>query len=319
VYVEAGFEYNDAGATASDDLDGDITAQIWKDGDTVSTSTAFYSRRSCKEIKEYYPEADTGSYFITVYVPASGDTGAHFKREQVVCDMHSKNNAEPAVAPGYTYYPCSDCAETVPYTENSEGDCSSYGLEMVQWTESDAETKEWATKTKFPTFFEGCGENAACGDTKYYLCGTNDAHVTDLSNNLENQHARSITHDKITRAEAGKYVITYHVSDSSNNPECSSPSRTVIVRDTLPPVITLHLKNKLIHMSAASENNPAGSSENPHLADDYQTNEKTENSFMAEQTSSSVNGWVIGAIASSVTGLALLSFSLKKAPTTVEV
>ena len=41
--------------------------------------------------------------------------------------------------------------------------------------------------------------------------------------------------------------------------------------------------------------------------------------FMAEESSSSVNGWVIGAAASAVTGLALLSMTLRKVPTTVEV
>jgi len=38
--------------------------------------------------------------------------------------------------------------------------------------------------------------------------------------------------------------------------------------------------------------------------------------FMAEETTSSVNGWVIGAIASAVTGLALLGFSQRKATVT---
>merc|ERR1712216_797512 len=47
---------------------------------------------------------------------------------------------------------------------------------------------------------------------------------------------------KVKRAEAGKYVISYKVSDSSNNVQCESPKRTVIVRDTLPPVLTLHVR-----------------------------------------------------------------------------
>ena len=34
--------------------------------------------------------------------------------------------------------------------------------------------------------------------------------------------------------------------------------------------------------------------------------------LMAEETTSSVNGWVLGAIASAVSGLALLGYSLRK-------
>merc|ERR1719201_1738123 len=32
VYIEAGFEFTDAGATAIDDLDGDISSKIWTEG-----------------------------------------------------------------------------------------------------------------------------------------------------------------------------------------------------------------------------------------------------------------------------------------------
>jgi len=99
------------------------------------------------------------------------------------------------------------------------------------------------------------------------------------------------------------------------------------VRDTLPPVITLHLRNKLIHMSDASQTglggqaqaNPAGTNENPQLKADYTPTTTTQNSFMAEESSSSVNGWVLAAVASTVSGLALLSMTLRKPTTTVEV
>jgi hypothetical protein len=68
-YVEAGFPYVDLGATASDSLDGDITQFIWTEGNTVTTSQAFYSRRSCEEIKTSLLAeglaAENGEYFIT--------------------------------------------------------------------------------------------------------------------------------------------------------------------------------------------------------------------------------------------------------------
>ena len=111
---------------------------------------------------------------------------------------------------------------------------------------------------------------------------------------------------------------------SSGNAECSSPSRTVVVRDTLPPVITLHLRKNLIHTSQDGQKglggqlNPAGfKSENPFLK--KAPTSVTQNSFMAEGSASSVNGWVLGAVASAVTGLALLSMSARKATTPIAV
>merc|ERR1712000_243643 len=125
--------------------------------------------------------------------------------------------------------------------------------------------------------------------------------------------------DSIERAETGKYVIFYHVQDSSRNVECHSPSRTVIVKDTLPPVITLHLRQKLIHQSASAQLglggqlNPAGSAaDNMFLNAIYKPTTTTKNEFMAEGSASSVNGWVLGAAASAVTGLALLAMTARK-------
>lgn len=55
---------------------------------------------------------------------------------------------------------------------------------------------------------------------------------------------------------AGMYVITYHVQDLNDNRECptgpivgkdSQNKRTVVVKDTLPPVISLHLGTEVIN------------------------------------------------------------------------
>jgi len=120
---------------------------------------------------------------------------------------------------------------------------------------------------------------------------------------------------QITNAEQGKYVIQFHVSDKAGNTEvscggASSPLRTVIVKDTLPPVITLKLQNRLIHQSAGNQVglngkvNPAGTKGvNPNL--------------MAETATS--NGWIIGAIASAVAGVALLSYGSRSQTVSVPV
>merc|ERR1711865_384200 len=133
---------------------------------------------------------------------------------------------------------------------------------------------------------------------------------------------------KITNAEQGKYVIQYHVSDKEGNHECETLLRTVIVKDTLPPVITLALNNKLIHFSDAGstgmdgQSNPAGpfngKTVNPFMktpsgvaivgADGMIGSQapNVQSTLMAEAVNS--NSWIIGAVASAVAGVALLGY-----------
>jgi hypothetical protein len=321
-YVEAGFPYEDASATATDSLDGDITTQITTDGDTVDTSQAFYSRRSCKEIKAYFTPAKTGEYYITAY-----NAGAkRFERVLVWCDMTST----------MTYYPCKDCTRIqLPYfglaaKANKGNSCESMGLELAKFEGATGKYSAKvmkAARAKYPTFGRSLVDylyNHDGSSNNDYLCSTNDQNVNyDKIKGINHGITRSTGHSKIMRAEAGKYVIDFHVQDKAGNKECKTPSRTVIVKDTLPPVISLHLKGHLIHKSGSEkkglggEENPAGTHRNPYLVKRYdETHSSVKNDFMAE---TSVNGWMIAAIASAVTGVALLSFAQKKTDTTVPV
>jgi hypothetical protein len=336
VYVEAGFDYEDAGATAEDDLDGDITPNVWTDGDQVNTGQAFYSRRSCREIKSEYPGASSGHYYITTLVEIGENPG--FQRMEVYCDMHTTVNDLPV---GFTYYECDGCKSIQPYGADA-GDCPAFGLEMLQLTDHNSDSRDYMA-----TWLTEEGKDAddyfpnAASNTTEYFCGTNDEaleepHSWDGTDVAATNDHTLIDHEEISRAEAGKYIIHYHVSDSAGNPECEggSPSRTVIVRDTLPPVITLHLKGDLIHTSAADQTGLGGESNEAADAAQYDSDNNAPASdvsgptsfphtgeYMAEEaTTSSINGWVIGAIASTVSGLALLSYTLKqKTPVSVPV
>ena len=95
----------------------------------------------------------------------------------------------------------------------------------------------------------------------------------------------------------GTYKIRYHVVDRNGNKECQTPIRTVVVKDTLPPVIAVDFRGTTYK---------SGTQKAPHWGAKY----------MAESTS--VNGWILAAAASAVTGLALLAVS-KKASTSVPV
>merc|ERR1719164_196595 len=93
--------------------------------------------------------------------------------------------------------------------------------------------------------------------TNDYLCSTNDQNRAAKSYPETPVSTYDAEHDEIHRKESGKYVISFHVKDAAGNREAMTKRRTVIVKDTLPPVITLHLKNKLIHTSAGKQSTPA--------------------------------------------------------------
>jgi len=300
-YVEAGFPYVDAGATSTDTLDGDTTKKIKKGGDTVNVRNAFYHRRSCADIKaNSKAKLASGNYYITT-LTSSGK----WSRRLVNCNM--------ALAKPITYYKCVNCVRTIPYSR-FHGSCASRGFEMLKFTSN---AHKAAVLRKFGRAFVPKSKYSTTDD---YLCSTNDQNMNQKNWPAFNptQKYQDAKHDEITRKENGKYVIAYRVKDCAGNSQKKVIKRTVTVKDTLPPVITLTLKNKLIHTSQGTQRtpknyqkvylNPAGLKfnkarkiGNPNIA------------MMAEAVS--VNGWMVGAIASAVAGVALLGFSQKKTTT----
>jgi hypothetical protein len=251
VSVEAGFPFKDAGATARDGFDGDISRSITTDGDTVNEAKAYTMSRSCQEI--YNQGARKSGMY---YIMTTKNT-----EQKVYCDMKWKK----------TFKACSKCSRR-------RDDCSKFGMKKTFPTVGALAT--FGMKYKIFT------------NSNYYLCRESGSKF-EVPN-------KSRAHHRINQAEQGKYVISYHVKDAAGNKECKAPFRTVVVRDSLPPVITLHLKNRRITKIAKTSNPATDPKINPFLA--YK--------FMAE--TSSVNGWIIAAAASAVTGVALLSFSSQK-------
>merc|ERR1712072_1326671 len=161
-------------------------------------------------------------------------------------------------------------------------------------------------------------------------------HREDAIGNIwdHNTHkvGESSDNTKATNAEAGHYEIKFHVEDKAGN-HAVVKTRTVIVKDTLPPVITLHLKGKLVHTGAGGNlvgishnrigglvaNNPQPNTNdiNPLPYADSKDIVGHAGSWMAE--SATTNGWLIGAVASAVAGVALLGLSAKKSATSVPV
>merc|ERR1712216_1026758 len=140
------------------------------------------------------------------------------------------------------------------------------------------------------------------GDT-LFACAQFGTPVTKHEAGYNTNSANSRAHSK--GAEAGVYKIIYGGSDVAGN-VADKIYRTVIVKDTLPPVISL--LNPVTGTILASGSNTALG-----LGDTSTPVPK----YMAETTS--VNGWFIGAVACAVSGVALLATSMKKTTTAVPV
>ena len=133
--------------------------------------------------------------------------------------------------------------------------------------------------------------------------------------------ASAITTEADMVETVGTYFITYWAINSvglRSDGKCRGTSntyvRTVVIQDTLKPVIQIKYKGNEV-AKGGSEDKGTNGEANPA----YQGG-KDAGHFMAEETATStVNGWVIGAVASAVTGLALLGFSQRKATTPVSV
>merc|ERR1712057_57874 len=89
----------------------------------------------------------------------------------------------------------------------------------------------------------------------------------------------------------------------------SNDIRTVHIVDTLKPVIALNYGT-----DGAVKNTGAGVVHNPVDKDQAHSV-----SYMVESQNTSISGWMVGAIASAVTGLALLGYSRNTVATTVPV
>merc|ERR1711959_172710 len=133
----------------------------------------------------------------------------------------------------------------------------------------------------------------------------------------------------------GVYNIVYTAQNTvglwNNGENCRGGknlyTRKVTVSDTLRPVITLRYKGTKVaqgtrdtsgnditdsptHGSLNTQHPAAGLASN--VADTQFPDSHALPTLMAEETTSSVNGWVLGAIASAVAGLALLGYSTRR-------
>jgi len=296
--------YIDDGATCSDQVDGVISQNVEVSGDVVNLSKV-------------------GLYKIQYNCKDNADRAATMAERKVRVEQTS----------------CPTCK--VEGCDEATG-CSMYHEASFAYTDSGAKCSD-VIDGDITAECVTCNNEATNCDMK---AETNDA-VKRESCNVPTL----ISSDKI-----GTYYITYVAQNTVNkwnyDDDCrGKPTkyvRTVIVQDTLKPVITLKYgkdengKDKVVAQGQVSTKSlakydathpneqdqssrttvarNAAEAEGPGYHYRGATNPKeskhyddfTKQTLMAEETSSGVNGWVLGAIASAVTGLALLGYSQRK-------
>lgn len=308
--------YVDAGATCKDEVDGNISQDVEVSGDVVNL-------------------ARVGTYRIYYNCQDSvGNTADPATRTVIVqdntCPTCTFEDGEQTINIEASFKYTDTPADSITCTEPNLEEEITPTVTMKQIANADGTTvnvdlteDEDANDFKIP---------GATGSDAYFWnhVGTYEIHylATDsVGNNNLGQDVDG-TADGCTFAEG----------DATQN------VRTVIVVDTLRPVIQLSLQQDGGSPTVVK----TGSAQSPFEATDHDTYDDTTRSadqarfsaqsdasdhtsydtpavttwnspsLMAEEsTTSSVNGWVMGAIASAVSGLALLGYSLRKQATPV--
>jgi hypothetical protein len=348
ISVEAGFAYEDAGFNANDDLDGDLTVigpylegtkgGCKVDGRVETTADASWiSAKSCADVKTLCDNdaalgpCTTGQYHITAF----DKTRRSFQRVPVWCEMD--------LAVPLTVYEVADGTPiTLGSTEDAAGDnsCTNLGMVMTVYSFLDEEESDYRQVLQ-DKYCVGAADNCLFfptvldGETSQYLCHTVDdatqaheaAFAPPLDDHAQSGHLAATAGNPV--AVPGTYYLVYTCMDNSDNRDCAwaqstedddrRVTRTVNVRDTFAPVITLHGVvpghdgSRVVAQSAEynhETDNPAASPKyNPFLRD----------GLMAESSTFAANGWLVGALAAATTGLALFALKTYRATTYVAV
>jgi len=288
--------YIDDGATCSDQVDGVISQNVEVSGDVVNLSKV-------------------GLYQI---------------------QYNCKDNANRPALPAWRKVKVEQTSCPTCKVEGCSAvtGCKQHHEASFAYTDEGATCSDVIDGTIIPKCVTCSGDAAAC------LRSAGSAARSEPTTCADNENL-------VTVGTPGTYYITYEAQNTVNkwNYETSCRGehweyvRTVVVQDTLKPVITLKYKNatgtsvvvaqgELNEVSVPNtvtagenqKNKKSTAFENIKINGRGDWHQDTDNDpdtferrrFMAEETSTGVNGWVLGAIASAVTGLALLGYSQRK-------
>ena len=318
-------QYVELGATCSDQVDG------WISGPQHQTITTPVPVRY-----------DTpGTYYVHYdCMDNSSNTAARLTRTILVQDTTC-----PTCQPGDSL----TIEASFPYTDQPPACTDSFSPDYSQAVGGSCSAKLNTTST-----FSRQGPNGAPALTPVNVELTGSYYITYTSTDVAGNR-----NDVSTCSATGETVVNGSVVSWTG--QNTAPVRTIVVVDTLTPVISLrykhpaeqtgqptdHFSGKLIQTGAADDKGARGESNPAHyfnytdnsykairlstsgaIEGHYYGNPQLEpgwtrksdwvpkdGTLMAESTVSSSNAWIAAAVASGVTGLALLGYSQKKMST----
>ena len=236
VTVEGGVNYIDAGVTAADSYDGDLTASV----EVVGTVNLFKVGSN----KLIYKVSD-----------AAGNTGVEVVRTVNVEDTIAPvitiiGGNETATAFGLEYIDSGATAQDLMYGEvsdlikvDSSVDTSQLGTYTVQYNVTDEAGNEADLKVRTVVVEDlvpphivliggatvGAAEGSIYKDLGAIAVDDLDG---DVSGNLQ-------ISSNVDTSKSGRYYVRYNVSDSKGNQAIETVREVLIRRDTAPPILTL--------------------------------------------------------------------------------
>ena len=240
---EVGTIFNDPGATATDNIDGVITASIGVTGTVNASSIGSYTLT-------YSVQDSSGNAATTVARTVNVvDTGAPsitlIGTNPILHELQT-----PFTDPGATASDAADGDVTASIVTTGTVDSALAGTYVLTYNVSDSQSNAAPTVTRdvivadrtapIITLTGAATINHEQG-TPYTDAGATAADIID-----GDVTATIVSGGTVDSAVSGTYILTYNVSDAAGN-AATQVTRTVTVVDTTVPVITLNGANPLDH------------------------------------------------------------------------
>ena len=233
VNLEVGSTYTDAGATASDNYDGDISSQIVVvnnvDVNTLGSYTVTYSvsdssSNAASIVTRTVNVVDQTAPTITILGdnPATIEAGSTYTDAGATATDNYNNDVTSSITASSTVDSNTIGSYTVTYTVSDASGNQATAVRTVIVEDSTSPTI--ALIGSNPVTVEAGSTYTDAGAT------ATDAYDGDLTSSIT-------TTSDVDVNTVGTYTVTYAVSDSSAN--SATASRTVNVVDTTAPVITI--------------------------------------------------------------------------------
>ena len=233
VNLEVGSTYTDAGATASDNYDGDISSQIVVvnnvDVNTLGSYTVTYSvsdssSNAASIVTRTVNVVDQTAPTITILGdnPATIEAGSTYTDAGATATDNYNNDVTSSITASSTVDSNTIGSYTVTYTVSDASGNQATAVRTVIVEDSTPPTI--ALIGSNPVTVEAGSTYTDAGAT------ATDAYDGDLTSSIT-------TTSDVDVNTVGTYTVTYAVSDSSAN--SATASRTVNVVDTTAPVITI--------------------------------------------------------------------------------